>query len=225
MTILETRAVCKHFRLGSRGEVRALEDVGILVEAGSFLAVTGPSGSGKTTLLALLGALDRPSRGEVLFDGKSLAGCSDVELTRVRRRTGFVFQDFGLIPHLSAWENIAYSLIPRGVPRAERRRLAQTLLARFGLEGRAHARVRELSGGEQQRVGLARALGGAPEVLLADEPTSNLDRTAGRELAALLREVHREGMTVIVSTHDPDLVALASRVIELEGGRLKRGGA
>jgi putative ABC transport system ATP-binding protein len=204
--------------------VRALDGVSLGIERGCLAVVSGPSGSGKTTLLALLGALERPTRGQVLFEGKELGDCSDVELARVRRRAGFVFQDFSLIPNLTAAENIAYPLIPRGVPRAERYRRAREWLARLGMEGKLGARARELSGGEQQRVAIARALSGQPEVLLADEPTSNLDPATAGELLAALREAHAAGKTVVLSSHDPRVIALATQVYELEGGRLKAAG-
>jgi putative ABC transport system ATP-binding protein len=219
--ILEARNVCKYFRPGTAQEVRALHDVSLSIGQGSFVALTGPSGSGKTTLLALLGALERPSAGQVVFLGRDLSSFSDVALARTRRRMGFVFQDFSLIPALSAWENITYPLIPRGVPRAARYAQAQALLGRFGLEGKRHARPKELSGGEQQRVALARALAGQPEVLLADEPTSNLDPEAGRIVLGLLQQLHAEGRTVILASHEPPVVRLATQVFELAGGRLK----
>jgi putative ABC transport system ATP-binding protein len=220
MSILETRQVCKSFRAGAAA-VRALEDVSLEVPAGSFTLLTGPSGSGKTTLLALLGGLERPTRGRVLFAGRDLGGCSDVELARLRRRLGFVFQDFALIAGLPVWENVTYPLIPRGASAAERYRLARELLGNFGLGDRLAARPRELSGGEQQRVAVARALAGRPEVLLADEPTSNLDEESGRAVIALLRQAHADGKTVVASSHDPRLAAVATRVCRLEGGRLK----
>jgi putative ABC transport system ATP-binding protein len=221
MPMLEARRVCQFYRAGSAAEVRALEDVSLVVPPGSFTVLTGPSGSGKTTLLALLGGLERPARGEVLFDGRDLSRCSDVELTRVRRRMGFVFQDFALIPGLPAWENITYPLIPRGVRRAERYRLAREWLTRLGLAEKMTARPGELSGGEQQRVALARALAGGPEVVLADEPTSSLDEESGQEVIALLRQAHGEGKTVIASSHDPRLVALATSVCALTATRLR----
>src|SRR5205823_420219 len=142
------------------------------------------------TLLALLAALERPSSGRILFDGKDLGQCSDAALARLRRRMGFIFQDFSLIPDLSAEENITYPLIPRMIPRAERRRRASELLARFGMEGKLTARARELSGGEQQRVAIARALAGQPEVVIADEPTSNLDAKLVATLLETFREMH-----------------------------------
>ena len=220
MALLESRHVCKFYRAGARGEVRAVDDVSLAVERGAFVVLNGPSGSGKTTLLALLGALERPTRGQALFDGRDLGGLSDVGLARVRRRLGFVFQDFALIPNLPAWENITYPLIPRGWSRGRRQELALSLLARFGIADRFTARPEELSGGEQQRVAVARALAGAPEVLLADEPTSNLDLGAAGELLATLREFHAGGNTVVVSTHDPQLADLATEVHELRAGRL-----
>ena len=144
-----------------------------------------------------------------------------MELARVRRRLGFVFQDFALIPNLSAEENITYPLIPRGIARTERRRRARELLARFGIEGKLAVRARSLSGGEQQRVALARALAGQPEALLADEPTSNLDPAMGQALLTILRELHGEGKTILLSSHDPPVIALATCVYELEGGKLR----
>ncbi len=222
MLLFEARALCKFYRAGSAAEVRAVDDVSLGIERGSLAVVTGPSGSGKTTLLALLGALERPTRGQVLFEGRSLTDCSDVELTRVRRRVGFVFQDFSLIPNLTAAENITYPLIPRGVSRRRRRAVAQSVLAQLGLVDRAQTRPDELSGGEQQRVALARALAGQPEVLLADEPTSNLDQDTARQLCDLLRTIHAAGATVIVASHDPAVHALATVVHELSQGRLVR---
>jgi putative ABC transport system ATP-binding protein len=224
MSILEVRHLCKFYRAGSRVEVRALEDVSLEIPAGAFVLLSGPSGSGKTTLLALLGGLERPSSGQALFAGRDLAGCSDVELARLRRRMGFVFQDFALIPNLPAWENITYPLIPRAVPRAERGRLAGEWLSRLGLGDRLAARPRELSGGEQQRVAVARALAGRPEVVLADEPTSNLDEESGQAVIGLLQQAHAEGKTVVASSHDPRLAALATRVYELKAGRLRAAG-
>jgi putative ABC transport system ATP-binding protein len=219
--LFETKALCKYYRAGSRNEVRAVDDVSLGVERGGLTVITGPSGSGKSTLLALLGALERPTRGQVLFEGKDLGECSDVELARVRRRAGFIFQDFSLIPNLTAVENVTYPLIPRGVPRGERLRRAREWLSRLGMEGRLAARARELSGGEQQRVAIARALAGGPEVILADEPTSNLDPDTARTLLAVLKETHAGGKTLILASHDAAVIALATQVYELEGGRRK----
>jgi putative ABC transport system ATP-binding protein len=225
MMLFETRALCKYYHAGSRSEVRALDDVSLSIERGSLTVVSGPSGSGKTTLLALLGALERPTRGQILFEGANLGDCSGMELARVRRRLGFVFQDFALIPNLSAEENITYPLIPRGIARTERHRRARELLARFNMEGKLTMRARALSGGEQQRVAIARALAGQPEAVLADEPTSNLDPKMGQALLAIFQQMHAEGKTVILSSHDPQVIALATHVHELEEGKLKNVGA
>lgn len=221
MSLLEARQVCKYFRQGSAAEVRAVQEVNLSIESGSWVVLTGPSGSGKTTLLALLGALERPSRGQLLFAGRDLSGCSDGELARIRRRMGFVFQNFALIPNLPVWENITYPLIPRGVSRIQRYERARALLSRFGLLEKLTSRPKELSGGEQQRVAVARALAGEPDVLLADEPTSNLDRGAGQMLVAVLQELHHAGKTVLVSSHDPHITSQASHVYEMEAGRVK----
>ena len=218
--LFETRGLCKEYRPRTSQVVRALDGVSLTIPRGSFAVLAGPSGSGKTTLLALLGGLDRPSRGEVLFEGHDLARLSDVALARLRRRFGFVFQDFALIAGLPVWENVTYPLIPRGVPRSRRRDIARTTLAPLGLASKEHARPGELSGGEQQRVAFARALAGQPEVLLADEPTSNLDADTGRQVCDVLRNVHAAGATVIVASHDPAVVALATRDYELRQGKL-----
>jgi putative ABC transport system ATP-binding protein len=218
--LFETRGLCKYYRPGARTEVRALHDVSLSIEGGSFTVLVGPSGSGKTTLLALLGALDRPTRGQVVFEGRDLTPLSDVELTRFRRRIGFVFQDFALIPGLAAWENVTYPLIPRGVPRRQRFKIAQGILAQLGLADRDHALPRELSTGEQQRVAVARALAGQPEVIIADEPTASLDRKAAVSLLALLQQIHQQGTTVVVGSHDPAVRALATTVYDLHEGQL-----
>ena len=218
--LLETRNVTKIHRPGTRAEVRALEDVSLSVAAGSCVAFTGPSGSGKTTLLALLGAMERPSHGQVFFQGRDLRGDSDAELTRIRRKMGFIFQDFALIPSLAVWENITYPLIPRGMSAGERLKLAQSLLNQLGLPDKANERPHELSGGEQQRVSIARALAGRPEVILADEPTSNLDDAAADELIAVLKMTHASGTTIIFSSHDPRVLAIAETVYRLKSGRL-----
>ena len=221
MSFLATERVCKYFHKGTVHEVRALEDVSLSIAKGSFVALSGPSGAGKSTLLALLGALDRPTRGQILWEGIDASLCSDVELARLRRRAGFIFQSFALIPNLPVWENITYPLIPRGQTRAERYTRARGLLTRFGLESRLAARAQELSGGEQQRVAIARALAGQPELLLADEPTSNLDQETSQILLEILRELHAGGCTIIVSTHEPRVQSLATFVHELRAGRVQ----
>jgi putative ABC transport system ATP-binding protein len=218
--LLEARGVCKYFTDPRGTVVRALDQVSLTIVRGGFHVLMGPSGSGKTTLLTLLGALDRPTAGQILFQGRDLGRCADTELTRLRRRTGFIFQDFALIPNLTVWENITYPLVPRGVSARQRFARAGTLLARFGLADRMLARPAELSGGERQRVAVARALVGEPEVLLADEPTSNLDPAASEAMRQLLSGFQAEGRTLIVSTHDRNVIARATTVFALEAGRL-----
>jgi len=218
MSLLEARNVSRCFRQGTKAEAWALRDVSLVVPKGSFCVLTGPSGCGKTTLLGLLGALDRPTRGQVLLDGRDLGTCSDVELARIRRRIGFVFQNFGLIARLPLWENITYPLIPRGVARASRWEIARTLISRFGLTADLCKRPEELSAGEQQRVAVARALATNPEVLLADEPTSSLDRTNADLLLSCLRQFHACGGTLVVASHDPVVIHLATNVKELDCG-------
>ena len=217
---LQTSHVGKIFRPGGRGQVHALVDISLAIAPGDFTILAGPSGSGKSTLLALLGALDRPTSGQVLFQGRSLADCSDVELARVRRRMGFIFQNFSLIPPLQVWDNISYPLIPRGVRASQRWQIAEDWLTRLGLPGKMRSYPAELSGGEQQRVALARALAGQPEIILADEPTSHLDPTSGQAVLELLREIHGAGATIILSSHDPTVTHLGTSVIELRAGKL-----
>jgi len=221
MPLFETCDVARVYRRGSARELSALAGVSLAIEERTCCALTGPSGSGKSTLLALLGAMDRPTSGEVRFRGESLAGLSDVGLARIRRRFGFVFQGFSLLPRLPVWENVTYPLIPRGVARAGRLRIAGELLAPLELADRLHDRAGTLSGGEQQRVALARALAAQPEVVLADEPTSQLDRNNAERLAKSFEDLLARGVTVVLSTHDARLIALATQVLELDAGRLK----
>jgi putative ABC transport system ATP-binding protein len=222
--IVEASSVSRRFRSRSGAEVLALDGVSLSVARGQFVAITGPSGGGKSTLLAILSALDRPSEGRVVFDGEALDDASDAALTRIRRRVGLVFQQSPMLRRLSAWENVATPLVPRGVPEAERRARSLALLERVGLKDRIWSRTEELSGGELQRVGVARALVTDPEVVFADEPTSNLDRRSAEAVAALLVEMHdrgRSGRTVVVATHDPTLIDRATTTIELDGGRVR----
>jgi putative ABC transport system ATP-binding protein len=219
--LLEARNLCRSFRTG-KSEVRAIRDVSLIIQEGSLTLLTGPSGSGKTTLLSLLGALDRPNSGQILFRGSVLSGFSDIALARLRRRMGFVFQNFSLIAGLPIWENITYPLVPRGMHRHQRWTLAQQLLARMGMEDKLNRLPEELSGGEKQRVAVARALAGQPEIILADEPISNLDQVNGRAVLAMLEAFHKEGKTVILSVHDPAMVSLPACIHELENGQVRR---
>jgi len=219
--IYELRSVSRHFATGGP-LVRALETLDLTIEAGEFVVVAGASGSGKTTLLQLLGALDRPTEGALLFDGTDLSHLSDNELTEVRlRRLGFVFQQFNLIPTLTAAQNVEAALAPAGdLATSDRHARAEELLGRVGLADRAHHLPTQLSGGEQQRVAIARALANNPDVLLADEPTGNLDSTTGEEIMDLIRELNAGGPTVVLITHDPEIAGSAGRVVRLSDGRL-----
>jgi putative ABC transport system ATP-binding protein len=207
-------------RLFQRGQsiVRALDGVDLEIDAGELVALVGPSGSGKTTLLQLLGALDRPSAGEILFEGRDLAALRDRELAELRLRSfGFVFQQFNLIPTLTAAENVEVKLAPVGGTRER----ALQLLDEVGLAARAEHLPAHLSGGEQQRVAIARALALEPRVVLADEPTGNLDSATGREIVDLLAGLAAEhGSTVVVATHDAELAARALRRLHMRDGRL-----
>jgi putative ABC transport system ATP-binding protein len=203
--------------------VRALAGVSVAINGGEFVAISGTSGSGKSTLLNLFGGLDRPTSGDILFAGESLAPLSSREMSRYRlRRVGMIFQSFNLIPTMTARQNVALALAFAGVPRKERREHSMELLARVGLEARAEHRPSELSGGEQQRVAIARALANEPEVLLADEPTGNVDSSRAAELMGLLDQMRRnDAKTIVLVTHDQELVrGYADRTIRLKDGRV-----
>jgi putative ABC transport system ATP-binding protein len=218
------RGVSRRFRLGSE-EVWALRDVALEVAPGEFLALIGRSGSGKTTLLNIIAGLDRPTEGDVLVDGRSVPGMSEQELNDLRRHTlGFVFQSFGLLPLLSAFENVELPLRIAGVRHAERARRVRTVLEMVGLGRRAEHRPYELSGGEQQRVAIARALAIQPRLILADEPTGELDSSTAVTIFTLLRDIARtEGVTIITATHDRLVMEMADRVEELANGRRVEG--
>ena len=218
--MIQTERLCKFYRGSNNEEIRAVDDVSLTISAGRFAVLTGPSGSGKTTLLSLLGALSRPSSGSVVLEGRELNACSDVEMARVRRKIGFVFQNFSLLPRLPVWENVTYPLIPRGIRAAARFEIARQVLQRLGVANKIENRPDQLSGGEQQRVAVARALACEPQILLADEPTSNLDHRAAAELTGIFQEIHATGVTLILSTHNPELLDLATDVFELEEGRM-----
>ena len=203
-------------------EVAALAGVSLEIREGEKLAIMGPSGSGKTTLLSILGCLDRPTRGEHLFDGRRVEGLGDDELSRLRNRSiGFVFQSFHLIPQLTVAENVETPLLYGGASPAEWRPRALRALERVGLAARADHRPGELSGGEAQRAAIARALVTEPRLLLADEPTGNLDTATGEEIAALLDELHAQGSTVVLVTHNEALARGAERLVRLRDGRIE----
>jgi putative ABC transport system ATP-binding protein len=219
--LYELRGVDKIYGQGG-ARVYALRELSLTIGSGEFVAVVGPSGSGKTTLLQLLGALDRPTNGEVLFEGRDLARLKETELTMLRLATiGFVFQQFNLIPTVTAAENVSLALVPRRLPSQERRERVEELLRAVDLGDRGGHVPSALSGGEQQRVAIARALANEPRVLLADEPTGNLDSATGEEIVGLLRSLCDDrGQTIVLITHNPQIAAAAHRTIRLHDGRL-----
>lgn len=220
--LLQTKEVSKIYQMGNT-QVTALNGVSVDIEAGEFVAIQGTSGSGKSTLLNMLGGLDRPTRGEVFFEGKSLTPFTKKEMAHYRRNSvGMIFQNFNLITTMSAQENVELALAFGGHSGAERKKRAEDLLERVGLKERLTHRPSELSGGEQQRVAIARALANNPRVLLADEPTGNLDSTRSEELLSLLREmVCNDSLTILMVTHDKELASrFADRTIFMKDGQI-----
>jgi len=216
--IIRTRGLSKDYRVGRR-RIRALDTVSLTIQAGEMVAVTGPSGSGKSTLLHLLGCLDRPSSGAYWFQGRPVAGLADDALARVRsQHVGFVFQNFNLLPRASALENAELPLIYAGLPRSVRKAKGRAALERVGLGSRLHHAASTLSGGEQQRVAIARGLVNEPALILADEPTGALDSGTGREIMALLTALNATGITILIVTHDPSVAAHARRQVQVLDG-------
>jgi putative ABC transport system ATP-binding protein len=219
--IVHAERVSRVFRMPA-GPVTAVRDVTLDIRAGDYLAVRGPSGCGKSTLLHMLGAVDAPSSGTLLFDGHDVARLSDSARSRLRlRQIGFVFQRFFLLPMLTAWENVELPQSEAGIPKAERRDRTASLLTYVGLAARADHRPSQLSGGEMQRVAIARALANRPRLLLADEPTGELDSATGDQIADLLDRVNADGTALVIVTHDPSLAARASRVLTMADGRVE----
>ncbi|GGY04976.1 ABC transporter ATP-binding protein [Pseudoduganella dura] len=218
--MIRLRGLGKHYRMGDQ-TVHALQGVDLEIGSNELVAFIGASGSGKSTMMSIIGCLDRPSNGEVWLNGSEVARMSDDELARVRNRDiGFVFQSFHLLPRMTALDNVAQPLVYRGIAPGARRAMALRALERVGLEARMHHRPNELSGGQRQRVAIARALVGAPALLLADEPTGNLDSATARDILALIREVHAAGQTVVLVTHEPEIAAQCQRVVRLQDGRI-----
>ena len=205
----------------SAGPFPALKDVSLDIAAGEFVAIMGPSGSGKSTFMNILGCLDKPSAGRYLLDGRSAAELSKDELALLRNRTiGFVFQGFNLLPRMSLQDNVALPLIYCGVEHEKRRQRARSLLARVGLEGYADSMPNKISGGQQQRVAIARALVNRPRLILADEPTGNLDSRTSEEIMTLFEELNREGITILLVTHEADIARHAKRQVRFHDGRI-----
>ena len=222
-TVVRAVGLTRRYKMGD-GFVDALRGVDLAIAHGESVALVGPSGSGKSTVLNLIGGLDRPTSGEVWINTTELSASDERALTRHRRQhVGFVFQSFNLLPRLTAEENVALPLMFSGIPERERLTRARGLLERVGLGPRLDHRPTQLSGGEQQRVAIARTLVGQPALLLADEPTGNLDTNTGAELMSLLKELNQEhGLTLLVVTHDPEVAAFADRVVKLRDGRVER---
>jgi putative ABC transport system ATP-binding protein len=218
--IIETRDLTKTF--GANGvAVRALRGIDLTVERGEFVALIGPSGSGKSTLMAILGCLDKPTTGSYAFDGERVDGLSNAELARIRNhKIGFVFQMYNLLPKASVLRNVELPMLYAGVRRRERRRRATELLERVGIPEKAKSLPSALSGGQRQRVAVARALANQPAMLLADEPTGALDSKTGHEVLELFTELHRQGNTILIVTHDLSIAALAGRQVEIHDGRV-----
>ena len=222
MAIVEVQAVSKEYALGKQS-VTALRNISLMIDKGEFMALAGPSGSGKSTLLNLIGCIDTPTSGSVLIEGRDISGKTPDELADLRLNTlGFVFQTFNLLPVLSAWENVEYPLLQqRNVDKKTRQERVRHYLNVVGLERHAHHRPNELSGGQRQRVAIARALATRPGIVLADEPTANLDHKTGEGILRLMKELNQEeGTTFIFSTHDARVMEMADRVIKLADGQI-----
>ena len=217
--MIKLENVHKIYKLG-KAKVVALRGINLKIESGDYISIMGPSGSGKSTLMNIIGGLDRPTKGRVYIDGRDISRLSDRELAKIRlKKIGFVFQQFNLIPTLTALENVALPMWFAGVNRRKRIKRAKELLRMVGLEGREHHKPKELSGGEQQRVAIARALANNPEVILADEPTGNLDTKTGRKIIEILEKLNKEeGKTLVIVTHDPEIGKRAKRQLKIRDG-------
>ena len=220
--LIQIEDLCKVYNPGEN-EVRALDHVSLIVNTGEYVAIIGQSGSGKSTLMNMLGCLDVPSSVEYILNGQNVSRLTDDELSDIRNQEiGFIFQGFNLIPSFTAVENVELPLLYRGVGKRERHELAVKALEKVGLSKRMEHKPSEMSGGQQQRVAIARAIAQAPPVILADEPTGNLDSGSSKEIIQILKELHKEGRTVILITHDNEIAAQAKRVIRIKDGKIER---
>lgn len=210
----------KYFTMGDE-QIKALDDVTLHVQKGEYLSIIGPSGSGKSTLMNILGLLDVPDEGEYLLDGINTENLTDNSLAKLRnKKIGFIFQNFNLLPKLTAWENIQVPLIYQGKNAKESKKIAYKYLEKVGLKGRENHLPKQLSGGQQQRVAIARALSCQPEIILADEPTGALDSKTGREIKDMLKELNKEGQTIVLITHDNSMAQEAKRIVRIADGKL-----
>ncbi len=220
MSLVEVKNLYKIYNPGEN-EVRALDGINLTVEKGEFLAIVGQSGSGKSTFMNMIGLLDVPTSGTYLLDGIDVSSMTDDELSEIRNKEiGFIFQGFNLISNLSAIENVELPLVYRGMKKEERHKLAVDALERVGLSHRLNHLPKQMSGGQQQRVAIARAVAARPPIILADEPTGNLDSHSGVEVMKILHELHREGRTIILITHDNEIATEAQRVIRIQDGQI-----
>ena len=219
--VIQFKNVYRTYEMGDQ-VLHALDSVDVNISRNEYVAIVGASGSGKSTMMNIIGCLDRVSRGDYLLNGTNVGNMSEAELAKARnRQIGFVFQSFNLLSRASALKNVMQPLVYRGIPRAERKRLASKALGCVGLGDRLESRPNELSGGQRQRVAIARALIGKPAILLADEPTGNLDSKTSQEIMALIDELHGQGQTIIMVTHEPDIAAHCERVIRLTDGKIE----
>ena len=223
MRILDIENVSKSYKLG-KTDVPVLNDINLTINKGEFAAIMGPSGSGKSTLMNLIGCLDRPTSGKILVTGMDISKLSDIELARIRgKKIGFVFQTFNLISRLSAQKNVEMPMVYQDIPGKMREKRAKMLLEMLGLGERAGHKPPELSGGQRQRVAIARALANEPEILLADEPTGNLDSKTGLEIMQIFDKLHCDGRTILMVTHDAQLARNCDRIIRLKDGMIENG--